>query len=108
MFILAPYAVTYSAEARVVLEWDANPDADYYVVYYGTTPYNYTQTSPNIPAETTKYILPTLPEGTWYFSVKAFNEFGNSSDFSDEAEYKTCVIVNPVMKGLRIIPGKAN
>lgn len=107
-FTLAPYTITYSEVVTPVLRWDANPDADYYVVYFGATSHNYTQNSTKIPTETTEYTLPILSEGTWYFSVKAFNEFGNSSDFSDELKYETCEIVEPVINGLHITPGKVN
>ena len=71
----------------VTLQWDTNEDAEYYVVYYGTTSGNYTQNSTNITAPTVEYTVTGLADTTWYFSVKAFNSFGNSSDFSDEIAY---------------------
>ena len=69
---------------EVTLQWDPNDCADYYIIYYGTSPGNYTLTSENIMAPLTEYTAKNLTEGTWYFSVKAFNQCGNSSDFSDE------------------------
>ena len=108
LLVFAPYSIVYSVEVNDVLEWEPNPDAGYYVVYFGTTPCSYTQNSTNIPAETPKFILPDLAETTWYFSVKAFNEFGNSSDFSDEIKYEVCKKPEGTIKNLRIIPGKVD
>lgn len=68
----------------VTLQWDTNEDADYYVIYYGTTTGNYTQNSQNITAPIIQHTLSGLSQTIWYFSVKAFSSCGNSSDFSDE------------------------
>lgn len=83
--VIAFFIMIYSAIAgEVTLQWDTNDDADYYIIYYGTSPGNYAFTSENIVAPSTEYMAKDLAEGTWYFSVKAFNSCGNSSDFSDE------------------------
>jgi hypothetical protein len=78
--------------ADTALQWDANADADYYVVYWRTagelTPSG--QSDP-IDANTLSYPLSTCDDGmTWYYSVKAFNACGNSSDFSDEIQTTLC------------------
>ncbi len=76
-----------AAAMDVTLQWDPNDDADYYVVYYGTESGIYTQNSQNIPAPTVSHTVTGLTETTWHFSVKAFNQYGNSSDLSDEVVY---------------------
>jgi len=76
-----------AAAMDVTLQWDPNDEADYYVVYYGTESGTYNQNSENIPSPTVSHTVTGLPETTWYFSVKAFNQCGNSSDFSDEIVY---------------------
>lgn len=86
---LASFFVSKVYAMDVTLQWDANEDAEYYVVYYGTTSQNYTQNSGNILAPTIQYTVKNLMETDWYFSVKAFNSCGNSSDFSDEVSYKS-------------------
>ncbi len=76
--VLLLTASAYSA----TLEWDKNDDADYYVVYWGDTPGNYTGHSENITD-----LFYTTPDPQKYYAVKAFNECGNSSDYSTEVEY---------------------
>ena len=87
LYLIALLFVAKATAMDVALQWDTNADADYYVVYYGTSSGNYTQTSANVAAPTTQYTVTGLAETTWYFSVKAFNIFGNSSDYSAEAVY---------------------
>jgi PKD repeat protein len=81
------FLATMAFAMDVTLQWDTNADADYYVVYYGTESGNYTQNSANIAAPAVNHTVTGLTETTWYFSVKAFNSYGNSSDFSDEISY---------------------
>lgn len=71
-----------------VLTWDANGDADYYQVYMRARGESeYTLVSGQIPAGTTSFrLMPAPGNEIHYFSVKAFNNYGNSSDFSDEIE----------------------
>ncbi len=74
------------AFADSALQWDRNDDADYYVVYWGTSPGDYSEGhSSAIDFDTTGFQL-VASEGTqtFYYAVKAFNQCGNSSDFSDE------------------------
>ncbi|MDO8261477.1 MAG: fibronectin type III domain-containing protein [Candidatus Magasanikbacteria bacterium] len=67
------------------LSWEPNEDADYYIVYRGTSPGVYDHQSISIYPPTVEYLLGGLtPNVTYYYSVKAFNDCGNSSDFSDE------------------------
>ncbi len=69
-----------------VLSWDSNEDADYYQVYMRSEgEKEYTLVSGRIPSGTTSFKLMPSPGGAiHYFTVKAFNTCGNSSDFSDE------------------------
>ena len=94
-FLMQSIAVKVSA-MDLTLSWDTNEDAEYYVVYYGQTSGNYTHNSENISAPAIEYTVKNLMDTEWYFSVKAFNSCGNSSDFSDEIFY------NPVYSPLSI------
>ncbi len=91
LFLFIPLAalsiVVKSYALDVTLSWDPNEDADYYVVYYGTESGNYTMNSGQIMVPTVEYTVTGLDSAIWYFAVKAFNECGNSSDFSDEVSY---------------------
>lgn len=83
------------------LQWDHNEDADYYVVYRRTAgSQEYTWCSSNISAPTVEYKIGGLVPGvTYYYSLKAFNWCGNSSDFSEEVVYVATaadiVVVDP-------------
>lgn len=72
--------------ANPVLQWDENADADYYVVYWRSTgDIAPTGHSESIPAGTLTFPLTASSNGQeYYYSVKAFNNCGNSSVFSDE------------------------
>ncbi len=69
-----------------ILQWDKNDDADYYIVYWRTTEQNIPiNQSKKIPANITSINLEDSDNGQeYYYSVKAFNAFGNSSDLSKE------------------------
>jgi len=73
---------TYVSAMEVSLSWDVNPDADYYVVYWGEESLNYTNNSENITGA--QYTAENVSDKQNFFAVKAFNECGNSSGFSDE------------------------
>lgn len=83
LFVGLLVSLSYADDA--VLEWDDNSDADYYVVYWSTDPGSFdTENSMEIPADFNFVELEDSPNGqTYYFSVKAFNSCGNSSDFSE-------------------------
>jgi len=72
----------------VTLAWDANsePDLMGYTISYGTASGNYTS---NIDvANTTQYTTPDLQGGvTYYFAVKAYNEAGSESGYSNEVAH---------------------
>jgi hypothetical protein len=57
------------------LTWDASADADYYVVYWGTSPGAYSDSSGNITGITYDF---SEPDDTYYIAVKAFNTAGES------------------------------
>lgn len=84
--------------ANPTLTWDTNDCADYYIVYWselpvtlwGTDTNNTPKESVHIDSPATEIDLTTLnlkPGVVYHFSVKAFNQFGNSSDFSDEVTF---------------------
>jgi len=91
-----PGAPSYS----VTLAWDTVTknvdgtdcfDLAGYKVYYGTTSGVFTNESALI-TETT-FTTPLLPQGTYYFAVKAFDIDGNSSEYSSPT-YGLCVNVD--------------
>ena len=74
--------------ATVSLAWDANTESDLdgYRVHYGTTSRtqgNYTNVAVINDENATTFDI-ELPEGTYYFSLTAFDTSGNESDFSTE------------------------
>ena len=81
------------ASATDSLTWDVNTDADYYVVSWGELPGVYTVSSDQIKTEA--FDITNLHCKYKYFAVKAFNECGNSSDFSDEVVTDK-VVIKPV------------
>lgn len=88
------FAVQSSAE-DVTLQWNTNPEASYYIVYYGTASKTYTNESDFIYAPTAQTTLSLANDTTWYLAVKAFNDCGNSSDYSDEITHTTASSPEP-------------
>ena len=84
------FAVTAFADS---LKWDVNSDADYYIVSWGELPGVYTANSQQIIGN--EFDIGQLHCKYKYFAVKAYNECGNSSDFSDELMYEE-IIEKPV------------
>ncbi len=81
----------FAGEARcadVTVAWDPNPEPAVrgYVIYYGTSPGNYTQ---SIDAgSSTSCTLSGLQDGTtYYMAVTAYDESRNESGFSNEIVY---------------------
>jgi hypothetical protein len=70
---------------NIDLIWDAKEGADYYVVYWSTDPANYSEeNSYEVSADVTLLQLVDSPNGEeYYYSVRAFNDCGSSSDFSE-------------------------
>jgi hypothetical protein len=84
LFIFCSFAAAFAADIPM-LQWDANDDAEYYVVYWSTGPDSFSdENSIEVPAdETFLELMPSPNNEEYYFTVKAFNECGNSSDFSE-------------------------
>ncbi len=70
--------------ADVTLAWDPNTEANLagYKIYHGTAPGTYL--APIVIGKQTIYTVSGLQPGTHYFSVTAFDTFGNESGFSNE------------------------
>lgn len=91
--VLLFICLTAAVSARTLtLAWDPSddPTVDRYVVYWGTRSGDYPENSDErghiIPAHTTTYRVTGLASSrTYFFAVKAVNDRGLSSDFSDEA-----------------------
>jgi len=68
----------------VPLAWDAStsPNIAGYKVYYGNGSHTYG--TPITIGNLTTYTVTGLSNGTYYFSVTAFDTDGNESDFSNE------------------------
>lgn len=73
---------TATISHAITLEWDANSDAYYYIVYWGAHSGEYDGQSNKIISTVTKY--ESVGDKHFYFAVKAFNQYGNSSNFSNE------------------------
>lgn len=67
------------------LTWDLNEDADYYRVYWRPDSEDFSEeNSLELPSDILSLELQESTNGEiYYFKVKAFNSFGNSSDFSE-------------------------
>jgi hypothetical protein len=76
----------------ITFSWDKNKTATYYIGFWGETSGNYTEQSKKITD--LRYTLQGLPNKEIFFSVKAFNECGNSSDFSKEIS--SCDKITPM------------
>lgn len=83
--ILCSFTVAAYAADIPLLQWDANDDADYYVVYWSTTQDSFSdENSIEVPAdETFLELMPSPNNEEYYFTVRTVNECGNSSDFSE-------------------------
>jgi len=116
LLILLSPCMTFAASARVVafqgtsgntvtLAWDANtePDLAGYKVYWGRSSRHYDNSPvPTVaPSANPTFTTPTLPNGTWYFAVTAYNTAGLESDYSNEVS-KTIATAPAPPKGLRI------
>jgi hypothetical protein len=79
--ILCPVSVL---AADIELEWDAStgPNLAGYKVYYGTSPHVYSASIAT--GKQTTCTLRSLPAGTWYFAVTAYDAQGKESGFSNE------------------------
>ena len=84
LVILVP--ATAHALTPVTVAWDENnPAPEGYIVYWGTSSGNYSD-SYDVGAAT-QYTIPGLQDGlTYYFAVKAYDD-GNESDYSQEISH---------------------
>ena len=72
--------------ADVPVKWNENPDADYYIVYWGESSGGYPQNSGRV--NETSYTVPNPDNRDLFIAVKGFNECGNSSEnYSEELNY---------------------
>jgi hypothetical protein len=80
--LLAQVGEAVAGTVRLV--WDANTEASLagYVLVYGKTSRVYT-TSTTLPASATTHEF-TLPDGTYYFAIRAFDTAGVQSGYSNE------------------------
>ena len=81
----------FAGEARcadVTVAWDANPEPAVrgYVIYYGTSPGNYTQ-SIDVGNSTNCLISGLQAGATYYMAVTAYDDSRNESGFSNEIVY---------------------
>ena len=94
-----------SSGNTVTLAWDANsePDLAGYKVYWGRSSGHYDNTPvPTVaPSANPSFTTPSLPNGTWYFAVTAYNSAGMESGYSNEVS-KTIATAPAPPKGLRI------
>jgi hypothetical protein len=94
-----------SSGNTVTLAWDANSESDLagYKVYWGRSSGHYDNTPvPTVaPSANPSFTTPSLPNGTWYFAVTAYNSAGMESGYSNEVS-KTIATAPAPPKGLRI------
>lgn len=65
--------------------WDNEKYIDHYKVYWGVSSGIYTEQSIALPKGQKTYTVTGLPTGKNYlFAVKAFDQYGNESNYSNE------------------------
>ncbi len=79
--------VSHAVAGSVRLYWDANTEQDLagYVLVWGSSPGVYTQSATLAPDAVTHEVT-SLPDGTWYFAIRAFNTTGLHSGYSNEVQ----------------------
>jgi hypothetical protein len=55
-----------------------------YKIHYGTASQDYTQVVAVNNPTLNRYVLDSLPTGTWYFAITAYNSAGVESNLSGE------------------------
>ncbi|HET6491216.1 MAG TPA: fibronectin type III domain-containing protein [Syntrophales bacterium] len=82
--------------ADVIVAWDANPEPAVrgYVIYYGTSPGNYTQ-SIDVGNSTSCAISGLQAGATYYMAVTAYDDSRNESGFSNEIVYAASTESSP-------------
>ena len=77
--------VGQAVAGNVRLSWDANTEETLagYVLVYGTTSRVYTK-SVTLPASAVTHEVTNLPDGTYYFAVRAFDTANALSGYSNE------------------------
>jgi hypothetical protein len=88
-FVLFLFIAVPARGAHVTLGWDPSPqpNLDYYVVYYGTSPGNYSM-SETIHSDTTTYRVTGLAANTrYYFAVTAVDDEAYESFVSREVSW---------------------
>ncbi len=83
--LLTFFLVNVLYGADITSSWDANSESDLagYIVYYGTQSGNYTQ-SVDVGNTTSKTITIQDTNKTYFFAIKAYDNAGNKSGFSQE------------------------
>ena len=85
MALLLWAQVGQAVAGNVRLYWDANTETDLagYVLAYGSAPGTYT-TSVTLAPSAVTHEFTNLPNGTYYFAVRAFNAANQFSSYSNE------------------------
>lgn len=89
LVLLNPMMTQAAKRASVTLAWDKNPEPEVigYTIYYGVASKAYTKSIETQNVSTYKISnLNTKP--TYYFAIKARDNAGRLSDFSDEVSFK--------------------
>ena len=98
LVLAVPLIITIKSQAMDLnFTWDKNTGADYYVMSWGPASRAYTVNSEKILTE--NYTVKNLDNKQYFFAVKAFNNCGNSSDYSDEVTNT----IPGVVKNLKIV-----
>jgi fibronectin type III domain protein len=93
----APPASTPASSSAVTLAWEAPTENSNgtpitglagYKIHYGTAPQEYTQVVSVSNPSLSRYVLDSLPSGTYYFAITAYNSQGMESALSGEITAK--------------------
>lgn len=104
LLLLGQVAPALAGSVR--LYWDPNtePDLAGYVLVYGSASGVYSS-SVTLPASATTHELTNLPNGTYYFAVRAFNGANAQSAYSNEV--RVVVISTPAISSVSPSSGPA-
>lgn len=102
-FVLAQTPVPYMTKDGG-LAWDANtePDLAGYTLHIGPASEQYTTIKDVGKATSISRDALALPDGTYFVALKAFDEAGNVSEFSNELSFRIDT-VSPKAPGLRLV-----
>ena len=101
IFSLSSLPLPAASAATVTIAWDKNVETDVigYELHYGEYSHNY-QYTVDVANNTSCSISGLVEDTTYYFAVKAYNDKGLKSDYSEELAHTIPITPPPSEEGL--------